>query len=244
MEFDNQVERQSEIYEEVELPSRGFRENGENLPSTLHLRSMKMGEEELAFSGALKSSKLISEILERCTKEKIDASSLYENDRSYLLYMLRAITYGSTYHISTKCKSCEKRYEVEIDLKDLEVKQLESEEDLLSTITLPVSGKVVTLRHLIGQDIDALSKTIKNTSTSLRDSLAIRIADISGEDKSIAVYKRILSNLHGRDSAALRKAAHNMGFGLQQEIVEECTFCGEENKLSLEVTEDFFRPRD
>jgi archaellum component FlaC len=124
------------------------------------------------------------------------------------------------------------------------LKELESEQDLISTIELPSSKKSVVLKSLTGKDTEAIIRRSKNNKEdSYIDMMASRIKSIDQEN-SFGAFKRILPDLIGKDSAALKSAINKLNFGVLQSYSESCDSCGLDNQFSIEVTEEFFRPEE
>ena len=236
--------KSSEITELVTLPSHGLGYSPElNIPEQVTMRPMKAQEEKICFSANYDLNKLITVLLSRCLLDGFDPSELYEGDRLYLLFKLRSITYTDKYHVSGTCK-CGTFIESQISLDNLEVKEIVDESELFSQVTLPSSKYVVTLKSLTGKDTEAIiRRTKQNKEDSYIELLTSRISNIEGYDKSYAVYKRLVNDLIGKDSATLREAINKLSFGIIGGVSENCPSCGTANLLSIEVTEEFFRPQ-
>ena len=234
-----------EITESIKLPSNGIGYSPDlNIPLTVNLRPIKAQEEKIIFSNNYDLNKLMTVLLGRCIMENFDPNELYEADRTYLLFKLRSISYSSQYNISTTCK-CGALVESNVNLDELPVMELEADSELESTVELPHSKYKVALKFLRGKDTEAvIKKTKANPKESYIEYLVSRIESIEGFDKSYAVFKRIIPDLIGKDSVALKNGISKMNFGLCGDVTESCPSCGTANKLSIEVTEEFFRPKE
>ncbi len=233
-----------EITEEFELPSKAL--GYENISSIVHMRPMKVTDEKLVLQYSGNFNRLVTELLNRCVIENINAEKLYTGDRLYLLFMLRAISYDVDYNIGGRCTACDTKIVKKINLlKDLEIKIINKSSDLTKMVKLPVSGKSITVQNLKGDDEAALVRRAKSEEDSeYLHAMAMKVNKIEGEDISYSVFLRVISSLVGKDSKELRKAMAEVNFGLPNSIVLDCGKCGESNRFALELDESFFGTED
>jgi hypothetical protein len=131
----------SQMYETVELPSRGVFYDGTDGPTDgmLHIRPMT-GEEEqiLATPRFVKKGQAINMIFQRCMRDKYRPEEFLTVDRTYLLIYLRGISYTPEYDVEVKCPECDRKFSHTIDLNRLNVDECPQDygpalEDVLPT---------------------------------------------------------------------------------------------------------------
>ena len=89
-----------------------------------------------------------------------------------------------------------------------------------------------------------LSLETKKEAEAYASLMALSIDSIKGEDKSYAVNKRIVEELIGKDSMALKKELGLHQFGIINDIEHNCDSCGNEMLIPIELTAEFFRPSE
>ena len=234
-----------ENYEYLTLPSNGI---GFQELKELHVRPMTMKEEKMLGNKSLvKAGKLQEEIFKACVSkgidkagnkipgEAIDWKRLLMEDEYALLIFIRAISYGTDYEPELTCPVCGKKQTVIINFEtDLPVTYADDNIEAEFKVTLPKSGKRVTLRLPERRDSENdIWKMVENC-----------IVELEGTDPTL--LHMVVQNLIAQDVAVMRKAVNESKFGVTKEIIyhcgnNECPTEGEPQELALPLTQDFFR---
>lgn len=238
----SEIKFASPDFEKFTLPSNGYGPQG---LKELWVRPMTLREEKLLTNKTLvRSGKVQEEIFKACVRDgvtiggekvTVDWSKFLAEDEFGLFLFVRAISYGRDYELKVTCPHCNKKTDIVVDLeKDVDVKYADASIANGVTITMPVSKKVVTLRLPTRGDIsDDVYKTIANC-----------IVTTDGIEKAIVPVW--LESLVARDISELRRAINLPGFGVSKNILfrcgnDKCDSEGEEQKVGLPITAEFFR---
>lgn len=242
------------IQETYNLPSRGLL--GEDIPKTVKLRAMTTMEEKMRLAGS--GITLMPDIIKACIVDPdgVDTHVFPLFDISYLMYKLRTITYGSEYKITLRCPSCGQRFDVTVNLDDLEVNELP--DDFKNPITidnLPISGDTIECKILTVNDYADIETEKKRIMKKFPDyvgdpelilSVQKRIVSINGESMPEFKVKEYVENLHARDYQYIiskyNDATASLGL-VTTDLMEVCPKCGSDVDFDLPITTEFFRPR-
>lgn len=240
------------ITDEVSLPSKGLLYGG-RIPDTLTMRPMTVNELKILYGSASTMVALNSILKEVITNVKdFNVDELLLDDKYYLAYQLRIMTFGEMYDADVRCPHCGKEDHVQFNLSELKVNELPDDYvDPHSIGKLPKSGDVIETKLLRVGDF---SKIIKR-STEIRKqfpdfegeptyhlSLAAQVATVNGEKKASRDMEQYILDMHAVDAMFLQKKLNELEFGLDVAVTHECKSCGEEMNLQLAIGEDFFRP--
>ena len=106
-----------------------------------------MAEEEILTNQAyLKANSAFRILFENCVASDYDASKLLSYDTYFLLYALRNISYGNDYKFDCKCSECNKEFEKEINISEIDWEEIPEDVKDVNEITLPVSKFTVKIR--------------------------------------------------------------------------------------------------
>lgn len=237
----------------ITLPSKG-QFYGDAIPGgELQLRSMTTQEEKILSAPSQSGNRNLDNLFKRCSSlpESFPPNNLLTSDRLSLLLHLRVISYGPSYVVSWTCGDCRARNTVEIDLE----KEILSEENVLDDcseeqveLTLPKSGKVLTLRRPVGKDEEDAVKFRKRVKGTIADIDQYRraacIVTIDGVPlEGVREGLSFISKMQTLDSIAMRDAISEMSFGVEKLTLDfVCNECGAQSEpLPLPINEDFFR---
>ncbi len=241
-------------YQEVfNLPSRGLFYKDKKL-SSVSLRPIKVMEEKTMFGSS--SPKVLNTIMENCITNplKLKVTDLVSQDKFFILFNLRLISLGTEYKINYRCSNpdCEKmNEEVPVDLGSLNILELPVE----STEFIPVklsNGDSLNIRQLTTGELEMVEEKAKERQrkfpkTSVGEHsyifrMARSIVDINGEPKEMSFLEEYLNDLIMKDSNLITNAMNKYEFGVDTRITVECEHCGNDNKIVLPMTNEFFRP--
>ena len=250
----NKLRQQSNVYEEVVLPSLGRFYNGTDGPvdGKLHIRPM-CGEEEqiLATPRFVRKGQAIDMIFSRCIQEPFKAADLLSADRTFLLIYLRGISYGSEYEVEVKDPESDRKFSTVIDLDGLVKNLCPADFGPVLSDTLPKSGLSFTYRLSRGKDETELQeyreRRLKQFGDNAADDTLLFRSTQLVESISDIVDKTeiqiILRNLPIQDLSYLRQVVNEPPFGVDTKVPIVSPLTSEEFEVDLPLESAFFFPR-
>lgn len=250
--------RKVPFQETVVLPLRGIttlQENDQVLESVT-IRAMTTAEERLRLSST-NGSMVIPNIIKSCIidPEDVDVMNMNMIDINYIMYRLRALTYGSDYTVDVPCKNDRRYVSVTVNLNDISVENApEGFTGEFELPALPVSGDVLTCKITSPKDIQKTEKECLRILNKFPDYVGdpeliikwvYRITKINGDEAETAKTRSYIETMHARDFAFLEDKYEEIAekYGMNLDMLEICPVCGETLEFRLPVTAEFFRPR-
>lgn len=235
----------SRLSEVIHLPSNGKLYD----INELTIQNMTVAEEKFLLGS--NGNRSISTILSKCVLngEKIDFSNLIEADRFYLLVRIRCLTYGEDYDVNLRCANCNRLFEHTIKLSELDVDELDDNFKDHWEFTLPSCGDTVTMSIPRVKDNIENEKLAKKKSEKFHlnadevryiFSMMLGIEKVNGMNMLPDELYTYVSNLSGKDSAAIRKQMSQIRVGYDTNLETECPHCGETFKFALPMSANFF----
>jgi len=251
-------------WEEVTLPSLGLYYGGALPDGKVYVRAMSMQDDKVFATQRLaQSGQTIDYILRHCVKlpDGFDTANMIIGDRHFLLFYLRGITYGNEYEFAVKCPDadCGASSVHKYDLNNLAQKIRRAKRELGPEpfrVLMPFMSEQfkqevwVSVRFFRGGDITAAMNKQRNVrrvggrvgvNELVAENIAMAIVDFMGEKKDAASIRNMVDNLHGIDSATLRQFFNDYAPGIDTIIDLECPTCGNQFRVDLPITENFFR---
>lgn len=222
-------------------------------PTEVTLRPMTTKEEKIIYTS--RDMSFIEKIVKSCIVEpkNVDIDLLHPNDITYLLYMIRELTFGPNYKQKMQCPYCGLRQDIEIDITEMtyEILDLESLDEKLN-VKLPVCGDTVQLKLLSQGDFNHIDEYIKRLvrQNKLEDPegykyvyrFAKMIKTINGEEKEdIKEVISYVDNLNMRDFGAIKEVLQDIPIGINTLNIRKCRNCGEEVEVFGAAVPEFFR---
>lgn len=222
-------------------------------PTEVTLRPMTTKEEKIIYTS--RDMSFIEKIVKSCIVEpkNVDIDLLHPNDITYLLYMIRELTFGPNYKQKMQCPYCGLRQDIEIDITEMtyEILDLESLDEKLN-VKLPVCGDTVQLKLLSQGDFNHIDEYIKRLvrQNKLEDPegykyvyrFAKMIKTINGEEKEdIKEVISYVDNLNMKDFGAIKETLQNIPIGINTLNIRKCRNCGEEVEVFGAAVPEFFR---
>lgn len=233
---------------EFELPSQGIFDG----PTRVTIRPMTTHEEKIIYTA--RDDSFLDKLVKSCIVEPkdCDLSKLASADITYLLFMIREMTFGPNYKQTIQCPYCNLKQDIEIDITKMKTYLLDMEElSKYNTITLPVCGDTIKIRLLSNKDLDEIKTNVKRAtkSGSIDDPegyeytyrFAKIIETINGEEKETKEVIEYLDNLNLRDFNEIKKALGSIHIGLDTTNICVCKKCGEEVEVQGLIVPEFFR---
>lgn len=220
----------------------------------VEIRGMTTREEDILMSRALiRKGTVISELIKSClVTPGVDVSSLIGGDRNALMVSIRILGYGSDYEGEVVCPKCEHKNTIQVDLNQLDVKELgvepvEKGENKFE-FTLPVSKKKVVFKFITGREEEEIlaaievkkKKGIQNDNV-ITTRLLYSIISVEGitDRNKIAQF---ISYMPARDSMALRQYMDSIEPGIDMKFEFNCSNCGNLEVMPLPLGPTFFWP--
>ena len=207
--------------------------------------------ELLRLSPSEKSYENLAKVLDECIVNDlgISAYDLCMGDFSYLLYKLRAVTYGPELTFMSTCPKCHKRHEVKINIDELESIEFSDDINKYRKFTLPKTGHEVELflrtpRMLDDVLLESAKKTPKGgVSQELIFGISAMVKSIDGNEPDRIVLDWI-RDLPMMDTNTILNYANklNSSIGINEIIDVLCPTCGNKYTTGMKVGSTFFRP--
>lgn len=230
------------------LPSRGIFGG----PEEVVVRPMTTKEEKMLYTA--KDATFIQRIVASCVvePENIDTNKLHPSDITYLLYMIREMTFGPNYMQTMQCPYCNLKQDIEIDITEMTNYLLDFDEmNEAFSITLPVCGDKLELKLLSQGDMEEIASTIKKLDRQgkLKDPegyeyvyrFASTVKTINNEEKDIKETIAYIDELNLRDFDEIKKALTKVRIGIDTSNIRICKNCGEEVEVFGATVPEFFR---
>jgi hypothetical protein len=190
--IDDEVDDFSDIpYDLVPLPSKGLIYKG--VKGKLQVAYLTASDEDLITSPNLYlDNKIIDYILRRKILDRnIKPENLCKGDRDAIVVWLRATGYGEKFPVSVKDPISGEKFDTEIDLSTLKLKEfnLAPDKDGYFEFTLPKTKDVVKFKFMCYKDEVGYTKLLERTNNKLKKvSLTNHLStfkDIIENDKNI-----------------------------------------------------------
>lgn len=217
----------------VKLPSRGkaYVECDEHImikPFTFaqerKLRSIK---------NANQGAKVINNLIDECT-EGLDFQSMTLEDKNYILFKIREISYGKEYTIVATCLTCDAKNNLTVDISEVPVTYAPDDYKEPFSCMLPDSQQPVTFVSPRCKDENYLADAEKLTDNLWRFVLSV------GEYSEERIIKGFFQKTTVRDVAFFRKELLKDRYGMNKEMSFDCANCGEVSESLMPFTESFF----
>ena len=242
--------------EVVELPSKGhfYPEDNPLSSGEVEIKYMTAKEEDILTStNLIKKGIVLDKLLQSLIVSKIDYNTMLVGDKNALMIAARILGYGKDYKIEVNCPACNAKNEDNIDLTQLEHKELDfgsfdkgkNEFDF----TLPHSNRHIKYKLLCSSDdraIDAELKSLKKFNKDVDSEITTRlkhvVTAIDGETDKGKIRKFIDEEFLSRDSLAFRNHLATFTADVDMNYYFSCAECGHEKTMPIPMTVEFFWP--
>ena len=179
----------------------------------------------------------IKSIVNACTFDKLNFSTLTSYDFEYVFLQLRSKSIGESVDLNIQCEECEAKNKVTVNLDSIEVKFPEEKVDN----TIALNDKVfLELQPLRLKDFEQLNEN--NITTSIVPFIASIYDDENvwkAEDQSKKDLENFVDNLSHHNLEQIQEFIENQP-KLSHEVTFKCSNCGHVNKITLEGLNNFF----
>jgi len=223
----------SQDWRALKLPSRGLAYV--NCDESIMIKPFTFAQER-KLRGIKNSShgvKVINMLIEDCV-QGLDYTSMTLEDKNYILFKLREISYGDEYMVQAECTECEHSNMLTVNISEVPVIYAEDGYEEPITITLPDTSQEVTYITPRCKD-----ERYFNNAEMLIDNLW-RFALSVGKYSEKKVIKGFFEATTVRDLAFFREAITKNNYGMNKSMSYECANCGEVTESLIPFTESFF----
>ena len=217
----------------VKLPSRG--KAYVECEESIYIRPFTYKEERKLRSirKAAQGAKVIKSLFQNCVRG-LEYDSMTLEDKSYVLFKLREISYGDEYGIQAICPECDAKNNLTVNISSVPVLYAEDDYEEPLKVTLPDSKQEVMFVTPRCKDEHYFESMDKLTDNLWRFMLSV------GKYSDEQIKKAFLERTTVRDIAFFREHVTKERFGMKKNVSFECAGCGEVQETVLPFTESFF----
>lgn len=235
--------------EVIDLPSKGkYYPEGHPLKSgQVELKYMTAKEEDILTSqNLIQKGIVLDKLIDSLIVTKgVSHEDFLLGDLNAVMVASRILGYGKDYPVSVTCQKCDTTAEHDVDLSQLETKEV-AENDL--TVTLPVSKKTIKVRLLtrriekeIQRELDGLKKLKSSFEQETTTRLRYIIAEVDGSSEP-KIIRETVDNMLVADTRAFREFYKSVTPDVNFESVFVCESCNERTVLPFSIGLNFFWP--
>ena len=215
---------------ELDLPSKGrfYIKDEPDKPITL---SPLTWEDEKSLASSQGSNPSMT-LMNRCL-HNVNAESLLDCDRSYILIKLREISLGPDYEAKVTCPACGKIGEIGIDTRDFRTIEIPDDVTNPRQVTLPVCKVDVEVRFPTAKE-----DNITQDPAKFIDNIWRFVTSVGGHTDP-EIIASFVKELTLRDSQFLRNKITG-DYGVDTQFIYACGECGKENLMGVPIGSDFF----
>jgi hypothetical protein len=241
----------------IDLPSGGwFYPQGNPLASgQIELRYMTAKDEDILTStNLIRKGVVFDRLMQSLIVDKtIDYNDLLIGDKNAIMIASRILAYGKEYSTTINCPECSKKNEVEINLQELNEKNVTFDPTRRYVnefyFELPIMKKRIAfklLTHGDEQQIDAELESIRKFNKSgispeVTTRMRRAIVAIDG-NREIPVITDVVVNMPAQDARAFRQFARDINPDVDMTFDFGCVSCGHEEKMEVPMDVNFFWP--
>ena len=246
----------------VDIPSAGkFYPQGHPLheKTTVEIKYMTAKEEDILTNVSLiKKGIVLDRLLKSVMLNDLNPEDLLIGDKNALLIAARITGYGPDYNTRVTCPSCTVSTEYTFDLSEvmepedsmefiMELHKAELTNNGTFLVTLPKTGIQVEVRPMNGHDEKRLVKWAekkrknKMDESPVTDQMKTYITSVNGIDDRVYINS-FVDTMPAIDARSLRLAYSKLvpDINLNQQF--DCSECGQESRMEVQVNTDFFWP--
>jgi len=233
----------------IDLPSGGkFYPEGHPLKEgKVELKYMTAKEEDILTStNLIQKGVVLDKLMDSLIVTKgVTHEDFLLGDLNAVMVASRILGYGKDYPVNVTCPKCDTTAEHDVDLSQLETKEI-SVNDL--TFTLPVSKKTLKVRLLtrkiekdIQKELDALKKLKLSIEQEATTRLRHIIVEVDGSSDQ-KLIRETVDNMLVADTRAFREFYKSVTPDINFESTFVCESCSERTVLPFTIGVNFFWP--
>jgi len=223
----------SQDWRALKLPSRGLAYV--NCDESIMIKPFTFAQERKlrGIKNSVHGTKVINTLIDDCV-QGLDYTSMTLEDKNYILFKLREISYGDEYTIQADCTECDHSNKLTVNISQVPVSYAEDGYEEPITITLPDTQQQVTYVSPRCKDERYFESAEKLIDNLWRFALSV------GEYSEQKVIKGFFEGTTVRDLAYFREALTKYTYGMNKSMSYECANCGEVTESMIPFTESFF----
>lgn len=180
------------------------------------------------------------EIIKNCVDDIDDPMALALFDIEYLFAKIRGKSIGEQIEVKVKCKKCEKKNDLLVDLDGMEVVFPEqSSNKIMLTDTLGVIMSYPSFNkidvELQNMNLPDMLRFIANSIETIFDESNVYTRKDFDEQEAARFVESMTADQFQKVSDFFKNTPH-----LHKEVSHTCKFCGENFTVSFEGLQDFF----
>ena len=217
----------------LKLPSRGLAYV--DCDESIMIKPFTFAQERKlrSIKSAAHGVKTINSLVEDCT-QGLDFASMTLEDKNYILFKLREISYGESYVVSHQCGDCGALNKLTVNISEVPVTYAEDDYKEPFTITLPDTKQEVRFVTPRCKDEKYFEDAERLTDNLWRFALSV---STYSEQK---VLKAFFEATTVRDIAFFREKLMENHYGMNKSMSYECASCGEVTESLIPFSESFF----
>lgn len=189
-------------------------------------------------SDAEEITRIVTELVDACTFNKLDVKSLANFDIEYIFLNMRAKSIGEISNLTLQCKNCDNKIPVEMDLTKAKIQKsaehtskLNLTEDIILEMRYPKFEEMIDIYENFKSEkiVNLLSACIKSVYT--KD----RVYDDYTEEELLEFV-----NSFSKSQFDMMENFFLTMPKLVQHIEKKCNICDTNNELKLEGLQNFF----
>ena len=242
--------------EVIELPSGGwFYPEGHPLASgKLEIYYMTAKHEDILTStNLIQRGVVLDKLMEALIVDKtIKYDDLLLGDKNGLVIAARILGYGKDYEVSVGCPSCESTSTHNVNLEDIDDKEVLKTMENKNTNEFPFrlsNGKVLTFKLLthgdekaINSELAAMKKAFKaEVTTEVTTRIRKMITSVNGSRDSNDI-RDFVDAMPAREAMAFREHIKSVNPDIDLTFPFVCPSCGVEQRMEVPIDVTFFWP--
>ena len=217
----------------LNLPSRGksYRDH----EGTVKIKAFTYREEKKLRSirKVNQANNVIKSLFVDCV-QGLDYDSMTLEDKNYVLFKLREISYGDKYVISTNCTDCSAENNLNLLISEIPVEYAADDFEEPLEITLPDSKQAVKYVNPRAKDEPYMEDMVTMTENLWRFALSV------GEHADKNILRQFFEKTTVRDIAFFRENLSKSHYGFTKKVAFDCASCGETIETFVPFNESFF----
>ena len=217
----------------LNLPSRGksYRDH----EGVVSIKAFTYREEKKlrSIKKVNQANNIIKSLFGDCVKG-LDYDSMTLEDKNFILFKLREISYGDKYVISAVCPDCSAENNLNLLISEIPVEYAADDFEEPLEITLPDSDQVVKYINPRAKDEPYMENMVTLTENLWRFALSVG----THSDKNI--LRQFFEKTTVRDISFFRENLSKSHYGFTKKVAFDCASCGETTETFVPFNESFF----
>ena len=217
----------------LNLPSRGksYRDH----EGVVSIKAFTYREEKKlrSIKKVNQANNIIKSLFGDCVKG-LDYDSMTLEDKNFVLFKLREISYGDKYVITAVCPDCSAENNLNLLISEIPVEYAAEDFEEPLEITLPDSDQVVKYVNPRAKDEPYMEDMVTLTENLWRFALSVG----AHSDKNI--LRQFFEQTTVRDISFFRENLSKSHYGFTKKVAFDCASCGETTETFVPFNESFF----